>query len=168
MAAYGRVVGAGMAPCRGLRTAAATEVRWEQNERPVRAHFVTKALRLSDFAQSAADRSGPGFANDSGSPCTRQPESARPRPEYRMLATLCGSRSRYCCLSSAFGSFWRAAKRNSPESAQRVAKSKLILIVSVQDRLPLWTHFNGLRVHTQKNQRQFRHAGFARFLARYF
>jgi hypothetical protein len=42
-----------------------------------------------------------------------------------MLATPARSRSRNCCLSSAFGSFWRAAIRNSPESAKRVAKSEV-------------------------------------------
>jgi len=46
-----------------------------------------------------------------------------------MLMPLAVSRNAHRCLSSAFGSFWRAAKRNSPESAQRVAKSKLILLL---------------------------------------
>jgi hypothetical protein len=65
-----------------------------------------------------------------------------------MLATQAGSRNIYRCLSSAFGSFWRAAKRNSPESAQRVAKLKLILNFSVRDRAPTWNHFDRLEGQT--------------------
>jgi hypothetical protein len=51
-----------------------------------------------------------------------------------MLMPLAGSRNICRCLSSAFGSFWRAAKRNSPASAKRGAKLKLILISSARDR----------------------------------
>jgi hypothetical protein len=42
-----------------------------------------------------------------------------------MLMPLAGSRNIYRCLSSASGSFWRAAIRSSPESAERVAKSEV-------------------------------------------
>jgi len=57
---------------------------------------------LTDFSYSTPDRPGPGFANDSGSPCTRQPESALRIPEYQMLATLTDHRNICRCLSSAF------------------------------------------------------------------
>jgi hypothetical protein len=52
-----------------------------------------------------------------------------------MLATRAASRNAYCCLSSAFGSFWRAAKRNSPASAERGAKSQFVFFRTTR-RIP--------------------------------
>ena len=88
----------------------------------------TSSVRRHARANSLHPRQiglAPASPRASETPCTRQPEPARPRPKYRMLTPLTGSRNAHRCLPSLWLLLGALPKVTRPQARSAGRNPKL-------------------------------------------